>query len=484
MSSSPGPSPSANASLSASVVVVGGGIAGLAAAWELSHRLPGATIRVVDASDRPGGKLRLETVAGHRIDVGAESVLARRPEAVGLVEEIGAGALLTHPATTSANVWSRGSLHPLPPGTLMGVPGEPEAALGLLTAEEVARAADEQPWPGGVVDDDVAVGDYVGTRLGPAVVDRLVEPLLGGVYAGHARRLSLQACVPSLFEVARSGGSLTAAARAAAAAGAANTSPVFAGVDGGMGRFAEVLVDALRARGVEICSGVIARELHRRPGGGWTVVTGPRPAPEPLEADAVVLAVPAAPASRLLRDHAPVAADELSGIEYASMAIVTLAVAKDGLGDLPGSGFLVPPADGRGIKASTFSSAKWPWVDALSDDTFFLRASVGRAREEADLQRPDDELVSLAVDEVGQALGRPLTRLLGAHVQRWGGGLPQYAVGHVARVARVRAAVTDLAGLEVAGAAYDGVGIPACIASGRAAAAAVATHLTGAAGEG
>lgn len=469
---------------SARVVVVGGGISGLAAAWDLSQRLPGAHIRVVDASDRPGGKLRLEAVAGHRIDVGAESLLARRLEAVELIEEVGAGALLTHPVTTSANVWSRGHLHPLPKGTLMGVPGEPAAALGLLTDEEVARAIDEQPWPGGVLEHDVAVGDYVGRRLGSAVVDRLVEPLLGGVYAGHARRLSLQACVPGLSEVARSGGSLTAAARAAAAAGASDTSPVFAGVVGGLGRFAELLVASLRARGVEVCSGVIARELHRRAGGGWTVVAGPRPWPEPLDADAVVLAVPAAPASRLLREHAPVAADELAGIEYASMAIVTLAVAKEGLGDLPGSGFLVPPVDGRRIKASTFSSNKWAWVAEASREAFFLRASVGRAREEADLQRPDEELVRLAVREVSEAIGRPLSPLLGAHVQRWGGGLPQYAVGHRARVARVRACVAELPGLEVAGAAYDGVGIPACVASGRAAAAAVTTHLTAAAGEG
>ena len=134
---------------SARVVVVGGGISGLAAAWELSQRVPDARITVLDASDRPGGKLRLETVAGTRIDVGAESMLARRPEAVGLVEEIGAAALLTHPATTAAAVWSRGALHPLPKGTLMGIPGDPQAALGLLTADEVARACDERPWPAG-----------------------------------------------------------------------------------------------------------------------------------------------------------------------------------------------------------------------------------------------------------------------------------------------------------------------------------------------
>ncbi len=469
---------------SARVVVVGGGISGLAAAWELSQRVPDARITVLDASDRPGGKLRLETVAGSRIDVGAESMLARRPEAVGLVEEIGAAALLTHPATTAAAVWSRGALHPLPKGTLMGIPGDPQAALGLLTPEEVARACDETPWPGGTLDADVSVGEYVSARLGTAVVDRLVEPLLGGVYAGHAGRLSLEACVPGLFEVARSGGSLTEAARAAAQSAVANTSPVFAGLAGGMGRLPELVAAALADRGVEIRSGTIARELRLSSDGGWSVVTGPRPAPEIVEGDAVVLALPAAPTSRLLRDLAPTASADLAGIDCASMAIVTLAVARDGLGELPGSGFLVPPVDGRGIKASTFSSNKWAWVASASEEAFFLRASVGRAGEEADLQRPDAELVRLAVREVSEAIERPLTPLLDAHVQRWGGGLPQYAVGHRSRIARVRAAVAHLPGLGLAGAAYDGVGIPACIGSGRAAAVGVATHLMAASAAG
>jgi oxygen-dependent protoporphyrinogen oxidase len=250
-----------------------------------------------------------------------------------------------------------------------------------------------------------------------------------------------------------------------------------------MGVFAERLADALRERGVDVRSNTIARELHRD-GSGWEVVVGPVPAPERIAADGVVLAVPAAPAARLLRDHAPSAADELAAIEYASMAIVTLAVAKGDLGELPGSGFLVPPADGRGIKASTFTSAKWAWAADVSDEAFFLRASVGRAGETADLQRPDEELVALAVREVGEALGEPLPRLLDAHVQRWGGGLPQYAVGHVDRVARIRGATAGLQGLELAGAAYEGVGIPACVGSGRAAGAAIATHCTSRAGAG
>jgi oxygen-dependent protoporphyrinogen oxidase len=166
------------------------------------------------------------------------------------------------------------------------------------------------------------------------------------------------------------------------------------------------------------------------------------------------------------------------------MAIVTLAVGAEGAQRLPGSGFLVPPIEGRTIKASTFTSAKWGWAATAGEGLAFLRASVGRARESSDLHRPDIELVALAVAEVSEAIGHQLPRIVDTHVQRWGGALPQYTVGHVDRVASIRAGVARLPGLEVAGAAYDGVGIPACIASGRAAAQAVRTHLRPPSGRG
>ena len=468
------------------VVVVGGGVAGLTAAWEAVRAMPDAVVTLLDAADRPGGKLRREPVAGVAIDVGAESVLARRPEALSLMDELGMGDEIVHPATTSAAIWSRGELYPMPRGTLMGIPSPPSSALGILSAAEAARAEDEQPWPGGEFD-DVSVGDYVAARLGDAVVDRLVEPLLGGVYAGQARSLSLRACLPGVFVAVRRGESLNAAASAAALSalsGDAAAAPVFAGLDGGVGRLAEVLTEQLRLRGVVIRSGTIVRELHRQADGdaAWSVVVGSRAQPERISADAVVLAVPATPAGRLLAQVAPVAARELAGVEYASMAIVTLAVdssARSGLAHPPlrGSGFLVPAVEGRTIKASTFTSSKWAWAAEAGQDLSFLRASVGRHGETSDLQRPDAELVALAVAEVSEALGHQLPPVVDAHVQRWGGALPQYAVGHVDRVARIRAAMQGLDGLALAGAAYEGVGVPACIASGRAAAQTVVTHL-------
>ena len=467
------------------VVVVGGGVAGLTAALEVLEALPSVRVTVLEGSDRPGGKLRLESVAGHLVDVGAESVLAVRPEATDLVRRIGAEDELVTPATTAASVWSRGALTPLPRATLMGVPSDPDSARGVLTDDEVDRLRAERPWPSapdGVVTEDVSVGDYVEARLGRAVVDRLVEPLLGGVYAGHAARLSLQATMPVLWARATRGESLlsppsggTASARPGGSGGQPPRPP-FVGLLGGVGRLPALLVEALTARGATLRTGAVVRELERT-ASGWRLVVGSAAAPQVVEADAVVVCLPPAPAARLLAPHAPTAAKVLAGVETASTAVVTLAVARDGLGELPGSGFLVPPVEGRTTKAGTFSANKWAWTGALSDEVVHLRASIGRAREESVLQRDDADLVAVSVAETGAALGRPLTRLVDAHVQRWGGGLPQYAVGHVDAIASVRADVARVAGLEVAGATYDGVGIPAVIASAQRAAAATVAHL-------
>ncbi len=456
------------------VAVVGGGVAGLVAALDVLDAVPSATVTVLEGSDRVGGKLRLEDVAGHRVDVGAESLLAVRPEAVALVERLGASDILTTPDTTSASIWSRGALHALPRATLMGVPTDPDGARGVLTDAEVERVRDEQPWPTGVLDHDVSVGEYVATRLGSAVVDRLVEPLLGGVYAGHAARLSLRATMPALWERATRAERLLRPPDAVATAPAR---PPFAGLTGGVGRLPELLLEALTARGAVLRTGSVVRALERT-AEGWRLVIGSAASPDDLVADAVVLAIPSAPAARLLAGHAPSAAAVLADVETASTAVVTLAVPRAALEDVEGSGFLVPPVEGRAIKAATFSFRKWGWTGALDPDLVHLRASLGRAREEAVLQREDADLVALAVADLAAALGRDPFVVADAHVQRWGGGLPQYAVGHVDAVAAVRADVERVPGLEVAGATYDGVGVPAVIASAARAASATATYLS------
>ncbi|MFF2039883.1 protoporphyrinogen oxidase [Kitasatospora sp. NPDC058170] len=465
----------------AHVVVIGGGIAGLAAAAHLSGAAGGAArarVTLLEASERVGGKLHGGEVGGVRVDLGAESMLARRPEAVELAQAVGLAGALEPPTTAKAAIWTRGALRPLPGGQVMGVPGDLDAlaASGVLTAEGLERARHEDGGAG--VADDVAIGRYVADRLGHEVVDRLVEPLLGGVYAGHADEISLRAAVPQLLAIARGGGSLVEGVHELASRPRTVGTPVFQGLRGGLGTLPGAVAAACVRAGVELRTGARVDELRRTPE-GWRVVTGDGVA---LSADAVVLAVPAPAAARLLRADAPAAATELDGVEYAGMALVTLAFRR---ADLPvpptGSGFLVPPVDGRRIKASTFSSNKWGWLERAAPDTFVLRTSLGRHREEAALDLPDEELVARSLADLGEAIGLT-ARPYDTAVTRWRAGLPQYPVGHLDRVARIRAAAGQVGGLALCGAAYDGVGIPACIASARTAVAALDRLLTPATG--
>ena len=436
------------------VVVVGGGIAGLAAAYELG--LGGATVTVIEASSRVGGKLRVSDVDGLPVDEGAEQIVMRAPEGVALVRAVGLGDDLVSPARSGAGLIVRGRLRPLPSPTVLGVPASLASLRGVLTPREITRAAADLVLPASTAETDESVANLVGRRLGHAVVDRLVEPLLGGVYAGRPALLSAAATLPQL---ASSRGSLIRSARRVAA-DAADGRPVFATVRGGLGQLPAAVAAASDA---QLVLGRTVRRIDRTTG-GWRVVHGPTTDEQSIHSDAVVLAVPAAPASRLLADVVPHAAAELAGIDYASMAIVTTVWPR---GDLPsGTGYLVPAIEGRAVKGVTFTSAKWGFDVAGRQ---VLRCSLGRHGDVAELQRDDDELVALAVGELRSTLGFTGSPVA-TRVSRWGGGLPQYAVGHLDRVRRVRDTVAAVPGLAVCGAAYDGVGVPACVRSGQEAA--------------
>ncbi|HVE73927.1 MAG TPA: protoporphyrinogen oxidase [Mycobacteriales bacterium] len=441
------------------LVVVGGGITGLAAALEASRVRPDAQITVLEGASRLGGKLQVSCVGGLPVDEGADALLRRRPEGIDLAVDVGLGEELISPATAAASVWSRGALRPLPAGTLLGVPTDLRelARSGLISAAGLARVPLDFVLPGPVEMPDEAVGALVTRRLGREVVERLVDPLLGGVYAGHADQLSVHATLPQLGP----GRSLLQAASRARGTPAAG--PVFGGLAGGLGRLPAAVATASGAR---IRLDTTVRGLAATPT-GWRLETGSAAAPEFVDADAVILAVPAGPAARLLGPHTPAAAGLLAQVGYASVAIVTLVLAAEPPG--AGSGFLVPAVEGRTTKAVTFHSRKWPHG---SGDLGVVRASVGRYGEQLALQRTDAELVTMVTAELADVVG-PLPALVDSRVVRWGGALPQYAVGHLDLVAHIRTAVSALPRLAVAGAAYDGVGVPAVIRSGREAARAV-----------
>jgi protoporphyrinogen/coproporphyrinogen III oxidase len=490
------------------VVIVGGGISGLAAAFFL--RDEAVRVTVLEGSPQLGGKLSVSEIAGVAVDEGAEALLVTRPEGTALIADVGLADQRVTPGTTSSAIWTRGALRALPRRQFMGVPSDLAelARSGLLSSEGVARADQDLELPPTARDGDVAVAQYVGARLGDEVVDRLVDPLLGGVYAGRSAELSFDATLPALAAASRRHRSLAEAARsllppqppaqvpasAAAPAGGQNGSPtagtrsggsVFTTLAGGLGTLPAFLA---KASGAAVRTGAMVRELSRT-GAGWRLTLGSAAAPEYVDADAVILAVPARPAGRLLA-RLPGTSAAVTGfgeISYASMAVVTLAYPRSafpgtepGLSALGWSGYLVPAVDGRAVKAATFSTVKWPHLARPSspgaEPLEIVRCSVGRIGEEGLLQRTDGELAALAAAELADATGAhggPAA----ARVTRWGGALPQYTVGHLDRVARIRAAVGAQPGLAVCGAAYDGLGIPACVATARAAASQVLAGL-------
>lgn len=456
------------------VVVVGGGITGLVAASDLQRA--GTEVTLVEP-DRVGGKLRSTAFGGGVLDEGADAFLARVPEGVELCRELRIEGELVSPGERRAHVWSRGSLRLLPDAQLLGVPTDLDelAASGIVSAEGVDAARGDLARPFRPPEGDVAIGALIRERLGGEVAERLVDPLVGGINAGAIDDLSLAAAAPQLYAAARSGApSLIDACRAQRAAGAEPSAPVFFAPRRGMGAMAEALAEAVAEAGAEIVRGrAVGLERER---GAWRVVLEGGRA---LRADGVVVATPAPAAAGLVRPHAPRAATLLAAIPYASVALVSLSVERDSIDrELDGSGYLIPRVENRVTTACSWTSAKWPHLG--DDGCVWLRASVGRAGDDRVLSMSDDALVTAVLADLAATMalrGAPLE----VRVSRWPGSLPQYRPGHLDRVGAIEADLAATAPtVVVTGAALRGLGIPACIRQGRAAAAMVGTVLGGA----
>lgn len=490
------------------VTVVGGGITGLSCALDLAegaarHRVDLRCV-LVESEDRLGGKIRTERLDDLIVEAGPDSFLATKPEALALCDRLGLGGRLIAPQPGNASTFVAfgGRLRRLPGGLVLAVPSRlrPVLRSDLLSWRGKARLAADLVLPAGSgaknsgaknsgaenSGAEESVARFFTRRLGREAFDRLVEPLIGGIYAGDARRLSVVATVPRFAEIEREHRSLVlgvrreAASRAAGLGTAAGRSP-FMTLRGGLGELVEALAPRLDRAGVEVrlgqaLSGI--EEFPEVPGDGRVPGDGqPRyrllVGDGELVANAVVLAMPAPAAARILRELAPRAASLLDTIPHASAATVSLAYPA---GSVPpsfrGYGFVVPAVERRDLLAATFTSWKWP--GRTPDSLSLVRGYVGGVGFEALLEEDDGVIVARVRAELWRLAGVTGHPSL-ARVHRFEGGMPQYTVGHLGRVA---AALAELPpGLFLAGASYGGVGIPDCIRAGYEVAGRILTDL-------
>lgn len=460
-----------------SVAIIGGGISGLAAAHRLLGRDPALEVTIFEREERLGGKILTERRDGYVIEGGPDSFLSVKPRGVGLSRELGLDGRLVEPdeLNRGAFVLHHGALVPIPEGLSGLIPSRlsPIIKSPLLSRRGKARLAADlivRPRRSG---DDEALASFVERRLGREAYERLIEPLMSGIYAGDGRRLSLAATFPNLRAAERIHGGLIRGA-VAARTGAANDGIAprrgFLSFPSGIAE----LVEALRARievgGGTVYTGATVSAIHPRSDlqPGYEIeFDGPGSAPTgaPRRAfDAVIVATPAWAASPLLRPWSPEAADALAGIEHVSNAIVVAAVATSTMTrPLTGTGYVVPRAENRPVMAVTWSSLKWR--DRAPVDRLLVRAFIGRAGRQHDLDGDDAHLTGLALAELREVMG-----IIGepefTRVFRWERGMPQYNLGHLDRVASIQAGIAEVPGIEIAGNMLRGVGIPDCIASG------------------
>jgi len=470
------------------VVVLGGGITGLAAAHRLlqvqGDALPKLRVTIVEADNRLGGKVVTERIDGFVIEGGPDSFLATKPRGIGLCEELGSGERLQAQLELAgvksqrrrAFVLWRGRLHDLPDGLSGLVPTRltPLVRSTLLSPRGKARVALDYLLPARREAGDESLGGFVRRRLGREAWQRLVEPLMAGIYAADGDQLSLAATFPQLREAERRYGGLikgVLAARRQAQTPVPAPGSAFLTPAAGLDALVIALEKRLRDAGAALVLGDPAVAVTRS-GSAFDVRLA---AGGSIQADAVIVATPAYTAACLLADLDPVLASELDAIPHASTAIVTLAYRREEISHpLDGHGYVIPRAEGSPILACTWTSRKW--ARRAPEGWELIRVFIGRAGQEDVLAADDETLVALAVNEVSTRLGVTAPASL-TRIRRWPRGMPQYLLGHPERVARIETACGKHRGLYLAGNAFHGVGLPDCIAAGERAADAAAVYL-------
>ena len=452
--------------MSTDVAVVGAGISGLAAAYELQRR--GIGVQVLEAGGRAGGVITTERFDGWVIDGGPDSLLVQKPGAVALCRELGLGDRLISTLTPrTAYVVRDGRLHPLVEGSFLGFPlsAAALARASLFTLAGRLRMACELLIPRRTGESDESIGSFVRRRFGTEAAEYLADPLLAGIHAGDAERLSVRALFPRLVDAEQRHGSVLRAFRALHM----KTTPqgAFVSLPGGIQELVDTLVAALTPGTVRLST----RVTDLRRGGGYMLETSAGP----LSARSVILSVPAYAAGALLRGIDTSLASLCEATPYASTATVAFGFTREQVGHpMSGTGFVVPRVEHSALLAGTWVTSKWP--GRAPEGHVLLRAFLGGGRDPHRLERTDEQLIEDARQEMSELLqinGRPLF----SRLTRWTRQSPQYEVGHLQRLAKIDQRLAGIPGLFTAGSGFRAIGIPDCITDGRDTAALAAAFL-------
>jgi oxygen-dependent protoporphyrinogen oxidase len=451
------------------VAIVGGGIAGLATAFELAQR--GTSFVVLDGASRAGGVIISEEIDGFTVDGGPDALLVQKPEGIKLCEELGLGNRLvpTKPPRL-AYIQRGGRLHALPAASVLGIPTRlgPFARTGLFSWAGKLRMGAELFVPRRKDEGDESIGSFMTRRFGAEATTYLAEPLLAGIHAGDVDRLSLHALFPRLAKAERNHGSVIRAFRSTPEPRVPNPGGAFRSLPGGLSEMIHALVAALGTANIRLNARVSAITGH-----GPFIVRTERG--DAIEARAVVIATPAYVTSALVRGLDDELARLTGEIPYASAGTVALAFRRSAITHpLNGSGFVVPRVEKTGILAGSWLSSKWP--HRAPDNRVLLRTFVGGARDPQALEQTDEELIARSIAALEPLIGITGEPLF-ARVYRFDRGNAQHEVGHLARVAAIDRALAKHPGVFLTGSGFRGVGIPDCVADGRATARQVATWL-------